>query len=225
MSASSLKSRRRLSAARLSAACLALGALAGPVPQGHAKDKPAPSAGPPAPDAATDPCLSDALCRAHFQRARTLSKDGDLAAALAAYEAAYRRKPARWLLLNIGRTLHKLGKPAEALTTYRQFLEGESEAAPEARAKAREYIAEAEQELASAQRGTLPSPQPAPGPAGSTTGSTAAPAAPTVDPAIPTAPTAPAAGAEAAAPAAPEAQALTSPPAATSPIAPPASVN
>ena len=128
MSASSLKSRRRLSAARLSAACLALGALAGPVPQGHAKDKPAPSAGPPAPDAATDPCLSDALCRAHFQRARTLSKDGDLAAALAAYEAAYRRKPARWLLLNIGRTLHKLGKPVDdagdILTAHKRGANG-----------------------------------------------------------------------------------------------------
>ena len=78
-----------------------------------------------------DPCLGDALCRAHYKRARALSRDGEYQGALEAYQTAYRRRAASWLLLSIGRTLHKLGRPSEALGYYNQYKEKELHPAPE----------------------------------------------------------------------------------------------
>ena len=79
----------------------------------------------------SDLCLQDGLCRAHYTRARGLSKENDYEGALTAYEAAYHRRPVPWLLLNIGRTLHKLGKPAEALGYYRRYQQEDRSPAPE----------------------------------------------------------------------------------------------
>lgn len=105
-------------------------------------------------------CLSDALCRAHYKRARTLSGDGDFQAALEAYQTAYRRRAASWLLLSIGRTLHKLGRPSEALGYYNQYKEKEPHPAPELETRLNEYIKEVQEELA----GTLTAAKPSPAP-------------------------------------------------------------
>lgn len=91
-----------------------------------------------------DACLQDGLCRAHYTRARGLSKEGNYAGALAAYEAAYRRRPVPWLLINIGRTLHKLGRPAEALPYYQRYREADQAPAPERLKLLAEYEQQAE---------------------------------------------------------------------------------
>lgn len=92
----------------------------------------------------SDACLQDGLCRAHYTRARGLSKQGNYAGAQAAYEAAYRRRAVPWLLINIGRTLHKLGKPAEALAYYQRYREDDQAPAPERLKLLAEYEQQAE---------------------------------------------------------------------------------
>lgn len=107
-----------------------------------------------------DLCLGDALCRAHYKRARTLSGDGDFQAALEAYQTAYRRRAASWLLLNTGRILHKLGRPSEALEYYNQYKQKEPHPAPEMEAQLNEYIKEAKEELAKTPARAKQSPDP-----------------------------------------------------------------
>lgn len=109
-----------------------------------------------------DLCISDALCRAHYKRARTLSRDGEYQAALEAYQTAYRRRAASWLLLGIGRTLHKLGRPSEALVYYNQYKEKESNPAPELEARLNEYIKEVQEELAAIPAAAKQPPEPVP---------------------------------------------------------------
>ena len=43
-------------------------------------------------DMDNDPCLTDSICKAHFQRGRKLSKEDNYAEALVAYEAAQLRR-------------------------------------------------------------------------------------------------------------------------------------
>jgi len=94
-----------------------------------------------------DVCIADAMCRAHYMRARKLSKKDDFEGALEAYEAAYRRKPAPWLLINLGRTLHKLGRTQDAIDQYQRYL-GSSDANADLRKKAEQFLQEAEADLA-----------------------------------------------------------------------------
>ena len=93
-----------------------------------------------------DACMSDAICRAHYNRARKLSKKDDYEGALEAYEAAYRRKPVPWLLINLGRSLHKLGRTQDAIVNYQQFL-GEKDPKPELKQKAEQFLREAQTDL------------------------------------------------------------------------------
>lgn len=94
-----------------------------------------------------DLCLSDSLCRAHFARARKLSKSEDFEGALAAYQIAHRRREVPWLLINIGRTLQKLGRPKEAIPYFQQYLSVAPPGASALREKATEYLKDAEQEV------------------------------------------------------------------------------
>lgn len=91
-------------------------------------------------------CMSDPVCKAHFTRARKLSKSDDFEGALAAYQAAYRRREAPWLLVNMGRTLQKLGRPKEAVELFERFLSSGTEDAV-AREKAQQFLREAQQEV------------------------------------------------------------------------------
>lgn len=97
--------------------------------------------------AGSDICIADAICRAHYSRARKLSKKDDYEGALEAYEAAYRRKPAQWLLINMGRTLHKLGRTQDAMDQYRRYL-ASSDANADLRKKAEQFLTEAEADVA-----------------------------------------------------------------------------
>ncbi len=131
-----------------------IGLLAAPV---AAKTKPE-AAATAADEESNDPCLLDGLCRAHYLRARTLSKDGNFDGALSAYEAAYRRRPSPWLLISIGRTLHKLGRPAEAIQQYERYRQEDKSPNPTRLERVEEYTKQAQADLAAAPKPTPPSP-------------------------------------------------------------------
>jgi Meckel syndrome type 1 protein len=120
-----------------------------------AKSKPDAGAVASADEESNDPCLLDGLCRAHYLRARNLSRDGNFDGALAAYEAAYRRRPVPWLLISIGRTLHKLGRPADAIKQYERYRQDDKNPNPTRLERVAEYTKQAESDLAAA-------PKPAP---------------------------------------------------------------
>lgn len=70
--------------------------------------------------AASPSCQSDSVCRAEFKRASELYLQADYEGALSAFRAAHARQAEPRILLNIGRTLHKLDRPEEALTEYQR---------------------------------------------------------------------------------------------------------
>lgn len=109
-----------------------------------------------------DPCLTDSICRAHFQRGRKLSKEDNYAEALVAYEAAQLRRQVPWLLINIGRTLHKLGRPAEAASYYKRYFADEPSGPAERKQRALQFQAEAEEEVAKLSAIQKQNSQPAP---------------------------------------------------------------
>lgn len=138
-----------------------------------AKSKPDAGAVASADEESNDPCLLDGLCRAHYLRARSLSRDGNFDGALAAYEAAYRRRAVPWLLISIGRTLHKLGRPADAIKQYERYRQDDKNPNPTRLERVAEYTKQAESDLAAAPKplppvAANPSAPVAPTPAGGT---------------------------------------------------------
>lgn len=104
---------------------------------------------PPAPepsDASQDACLRDPRCNEHYQQARALSKGNHYEAALVEYRAVYRIQPTPWVLYNIARMLHKLGRSHEALTYYQSYLEANPPEQDQV-AKARSYVEALKEEL------------------------------------------------------------------------------
>lgn len=101
-----------------------------------------------APAPAADPCLQDVLCKGHYQRARNFSKAGEFQSALEEYQIAFKQQPVPWLLLNIARTLHKLGRLPEAIDKYQRCLELLPVGDLELRTKASESLEQAKKELA-----------------------------------------------------------------------------
>ncbi len=128
---------------------------------------PAASAGPAAPD---DGCLSDRECRTHYDKAVSLFEAGRFESALPEFQAAYDRRQMPWLLINIGRTLHRLGRPREALDHYERFKAAESRPDADTVDRLEKYIAQAK-----ALAETTPNPpSPQPSATASTTPSTPA---------------------------------------------------
>lgn len=124
-------------------------------------------AGPGAPD---DGCLSDAVCRSRYDKAVQLFEGGRYEAALPEFQSAYERRQMPWLLINIGRTLHRLGRPREALDHYERFKAAESRPDADTVDRLEKYIAQAK-----ALAETTPNPpSPQPSATASTTPSTPA---------------------------------------------------
>lgn len=122
----------------------------------------------PAPLTVSDPedCLDDEKCSQLYGSARRLSQAGHYEAALVNYQLAYAQKPTPWLLINIGRMQQKIGKPQQAIASFKRFLDDNGAQAsedPESHSKAREYLGQAEKELAAEkQRAFVHAPPPAP---------------------------------------------------------------
>ncbi len=94
-----------------------------------------------APNPSDEGCNQDDECRGHFITAKTLYKQQDYTNALQEFQTAYKRRQTPILLANIGRTLHKLGRPKEALDYYRQCQEA-AKTDLELQEKLKAYIAE-----------------------------------------------------------------------------------
>lgn len=92
-------------------------------------------------------CRDDPPCMELVESARRLSSANQLNAALVTYEQAYRRSRSAWLQINIGRIQQKLGRPAEAILTYRHYLEDAQNQPQEGVEAAREYLKQAEKDL------------------------------------------------------------------------------
>jgi tetratricopeptide (TPR) repeat protein len=84
-------------------------------------------------------CGSDAACSPLYDRARQASGENDLPEALRFYKLAYEVRSDPRLLFNIARILHKLDRPQEAVSYYKQFLDSPLEDA-EQKLKAEQYL-------------------------------------------------------------------------------------
>ncbi len=75
--------------------------------------------------------------------ARRLADIAQFETALPEFQAAYQRRQMPWLLINIGRTLHRLGRPREALDHYERFKAAESRPDAETVERLEKYITQA----------------------------------------------------------------------------------
>lgn len=72
-----------------------------------------------------DGCLKDAVCRDSYYKALKLYDEGKYVEALDGFQASYSRRQMPWLMLNIGRTLQRLGRAQEAITYYERYKKAE----------------------------------------------------------------------------------------------------
>lgn len=102
-------------------------------------------------------CETNAAYGALAEQASQLSRSGQLEAALATYQAAYRQCADPRLLYNTARLLHRLGRPAQAVEYYERFLASKDETDPERLIQIREYLLQARREAV-----LFPPPAPSP---------------------------------------------------------------
>jgi tetratricopeptide (TPR) repeat protein len=93
-------------------------------------------------DDKSDMCQKDAACRQHSDEGHKLYSDRKYSEALTEFQRAFDSKPEPRLLLNIGRTLFRLGRPRAALRAYEQYQKV-APADPDTQNKLERYIAEA----------------------------------------------------------------------------------
>lgn len=98
-------------------------------------------------EAAPDACLRDAKCRQLEDAGIDASGRKDYDEALKQFQAAYERVPLPRLLLNIGRSLHHLGKYQDALTYYDRFKSAAPSIDEEMGQKLTRFQAEARERL------------------------------------------------------------------------------
>ena len=132
-----------------------------------------------------DACIKDERCKEHHDKAVNYYNQQYYEEALSEFQAAYAARQMPLLLINIGRTLQKLGRPKEAINYYERFQQAESKPDPAVQAKVSDYLNQAR-----ALVGTDPAP-PTPDPASDPNKNpTTAPTTPP-PPATPAAPTPP----------------------------------
>lgn len=92
-------------------------------------------------------CMDAPACVELVQNARKLSEAGQLKVALENYQSAYARWQSPWLLINIGRIQHKLGRSTEAIATYCTYLDSANSDTPERVEAARGFLQQAAKDL------------------------------------------------------------------------------
>lgn len=92
--------------------------------------------------ASADACARDPVCWFHVERARELSKQGQLDDALKEYQLAFGMQPMPRLIFNIARIQQKTGRLDEALRSYELYLNLGAEGNQEFATKAKSYIDE-----------------------------------------------------------------------------------
>lgn len=91
----------------------------------------------------TDGCLTDPTCRASYQKAIDQFDAGKYDEAFANFQSAYQRRQMPWLLVNIGRTAQRLGRPAEAIQYYERYKKAEPNIDAETEKRINRYIEQA----------------------------------------------------------------------------------
>lgn len=94
-----------------------------------------------------DGCLRDQECRARYEKAMKAYAAGRYEAALPEFQAAYSQRQMAWLLVNIGRTLHRLGRLEEAVQHYNNYEKTSLGSDPDTLRKVKEYRAQAQAAL------------------------------------------------------------------------------
>lgn len=98
--------------------------------------------------AADDPCLRELACQRLLAKAQSASQDQRYEDALIIYKKAHNLSSAPWLLVNIGRMQHKLGRYQEAKNNYLRYLESPRQPQDdEQRTTAQNFLAQAESQL------------------------------------------------------------------------------
>ena len=95
---------------------------------------------PPALALPNDACIKDERCKEHHDKAVNYYSQQYYEEALSEFQAAYAARQMPLLLINIGRTLQKLGRPKEALSYYERFQQAEANPDPAIQAKLSEYM-------------------------------------------------------------------------------------
>lgn len=94
-------------------------------------------------------CAEVAQCRSHLDQGMAFDLERNYELALREFQAAYKQEKDPRLALNIGRTLHKLGRFAEAISWYKRA----GQAAPADRAlqeRLQDFLAQSQQSLPAA---------------------------------------------------------------------------
>jgi tetratricopeptide (TPR) repeat protein len=87
-----------------------------------------------------DACIKDDKCKDHYTKGVKLYKEELFDEALTEFQAAYAARQMPLLLVNIGRTMQKLGRPKEALSHYERFLRAEPKIDPDTKKRVEDYI-------------------------------------------------------------------------------------
>jgi tetratricopeptide (TPR) repeat protein len=90
-----------------------------------------------------DACIKDERCKEHHDKAVNYYSQQYFEEALSEFQAAYAARQMPLLLINIGRTLQKLGRPKEAISYYERFQQAEAKPDPAIQAKLVEYLSQA----------------------------------------------------------------------------------
>ena len=97
---------------------------------------------PPALALPNDACIKDERCKEHYDKGVNYYSQQYYEEALSEFQAAYAARQMALLLINIGRTMQKLGRPKEALSYYERFQQAEASPDPAIQAKLTEYMAQ-----------------------------------------------------------------------------------
>lgn len=89
-----------------------------------------------------DACIKDEKCKDHYTKGVKLYKEELFDEALTEFQAAYAARQMPLLLVNIGRTMQKLGRPKDALGHYERFLRAEPKIDPDTKKRVEDYIAQ-----------------------------------------------------------------------------------
>ncbi len=87
-----------------------------------------------------DACIKDEKCKEHYTKGVKLYKEELFDDALTEFQTAYAARQMPLLLVNIGRTMQKLGRPKEALSHYERFLRAEPKIDPDTKKRVEDYI-------------------------------------------------------------------------------------
>ena len=90
-----------------------------------------------------DACIKDERCKEHYNKAFKYYKEEYFEEALGEFQAAYSARQMPLLLVNIGRTLQKLGRPKEALGYYERFFQAETKPDAETKQRVTDYMTQA----------------------------------------------------------------------------------